>query len=90
MTTSGTLYVPAESVELYKEAFGWKDAFQIKAIGSSGIDDVTSDHSSDRVDVYDLQGRIVMQKATDAELRTLKAGIYIVTDGTATRKMIVK
>lgn len=32
MTISGTLYVPAKSVDLYKEAFGWKDAHQILPI----------------------------------------------------------
>ena len=32
MKESGTLYVPTESVEAYKQAFGWKDAFQILPI----------------------------------------------------------
>lgn len=43
----------------------------------SGIETIFAD-GADRVDVYDLGGRLIMRNATRADISTLPAGIYIV------------
>jgi len=51
------LYVPQESLELYKVADGYKDFFNIRGIDMSGIDDVQSVAANEVVARYTIDGR---------------------------------
>lgn len=56
----GTLYVPQESVELYKNAYGWKNFFTILPIDESGINEVPVDPAAeDKRQRYNLMGQPV-------------------------------
>ena len=70
-TAACTLYVPEESVELYKAAPVWKN-FEVKPITGTGIETM-SDGRGKMSDVwYDLQGR----KMVNGQQPTVK-GLYI-------------
>ena len=70
------LYVPEESIDLYKAADVWKEFVNILAIGiSDGINGIIIDDGKP-FDVYDLQGRKVKTKVTT--LKGLPKGVYIV------------
>jgi len=81
-TQNCTLYVPAESIEAYKEADGWKDFYCIAEV--SGIDPIVVD-SSAKVQVFNLNGTQVSDT-----LENLPAGIYIVREGTTVRKVAIR
>ena len=76
------LYVPEESVGLYKAAPVWKDFQNILAIGTTGINGIIM--NDEPQDIYDLQGLKVKAKATS--LDGLPNGIYIVNG----KKVILK
>ncbi len=77
-----TLYVPAESIEAYKQAPEWKDFILVKE--TSGIDLIVADPSAD-VEVFKLNGTRV-----SGPVGNLPAGIYIVREGSTARKIIVR
>lgn len=77
------LYVPENSVELYKNAVVWKDFKNILAIGCSGISGIISSDGK-LYDVYDLRGQKV--KARAANINDLPKGIYIVNG----KKLVLK
>ncbi len=77
-----TLYVPAESIDAYKQALGWKDFILVE--GTSGIDLVKADPSAD-VEVFKLNGTRV-----SGPVGNLPAGIYIVREGSTARKIIIR
>ena len=56
---------------------------------TSGIDDILTDASS-TVEVFTLQGIVVLRGATAAELKTLAPGLYIVRQGKNVKKIAVK
>ena len=66
-----TLYVPEQSIDLYKQAYVWKDFFNIE----SGIDSPTANSSI--TDVYTLDGQrlmapkkgLVIQRTSDGRTR---------------------
>ena len=92
MTTSGTLYVPAGSVEAYRNDPYWGEAANIVAIGTSAVDDVFTDGTFDNgpVDVYDLSGRLVKRQALEDELQDLRPGIYIFRQGNTSKKILIQ
>ena len=53
------LYVPTGSLELYKNDDFWKNFWDIRAIGESGISDISVDQNCDEIARYDLQGNKV-------------------------------
>ena len=69
------LYVPAGSVDTYKQAAGWKDFKNILAIGTTAINGVVVSEGKP-FDVYNLLGRKV--KANTTTFKGLPAGVYIV------------
>ncbi len=81
-----TLYVPAESVELYKAAEGWSEFGEILPIDeSSAITETQQDKADGHVTVYNLQGVPVLETDDAADLKTLQNGAYIVNG----KKMII-
>ena len=79
-----TLYVPAESVEKYKNAEGWKEFGEILPIDESSA--ITETQQADgHVTVYNLQGVLVLETDDAADLKTLQNGAYIVNG----KKMII-
>ena len=80
------LYVPAESVEKYKAAEGWKEFGTISPIDeSSAITETRQDKADGHVTVYNLQGVLVLETDDAAALKTLQNGAYIVNG----KKMII-
>ncbi len=77
------LYVPTESVELYKTHIDWKD-FNVKAMDDVmlGIEGLTSarPQSTSASGIYDLNGRSLPDNST------LKKGVYVVNG----RKVLIK
>lgn len=71
------LYVPDESVELYKQALIWKDFQHIAPLSANptGINGITITEG-EPFDIYNLQGQKVKSKATSLE--GLTRGIYII------------
>lgn len=51
------LYVPQASIEAYKAADGWKNFYNILAVGSSGIESAEADGADQPTVIYDMQGR---------------------------------
>ena len=81
-----TLYVPAESVELYKAAEGWKEFGEILPIDeSSAITEIRQNKADGHVTVYNLQGVLVLETNDATDLKTLQNGAYIVNG----KKMII-
>lgn len=79
------LYVPDESVELYKQALIWKDFQHIIPLSTNptGINGVTKTED-EPFDIYNLQGQKVKSKATSLE--GLTRGIYIINGKKVTVK----
>ena len=78
-----TLYVPAESVELYSAAEGWKEFGTILPIDeSSAITEIRQDNADGHITVYNLQGVLVLETDDAAALKTLQSGAYIVNGKT--------
>lgn len=100
-TWKGDLYVPAESVEKYKNS-PWAEDFNIYALDPkdnpyTAIRDVdgnklkvsvrggvVSVEGVDEFDVYDMSGRKMPAG------RPLPAGVYVVTTGTGSERVVVK
>ena len=64
------LYVPSESIELYKESEYWGQFKNILPIDESGVESITDENQQDKV-IYDLQGRKVSGE-------NLAPGIYVI------------
>ena len=92
------VYVPAEALEAYKAADGWKEFSNLKAIGSTALQTPSMPESISiqggmlhnpnglTVSIYDLTGRLVYSgNATTVEL---PAGIYVVSCNGASRKAV--
>ena len=69
------LYVPDESVELYKTAEVWKEFKNIRPISSAGIGSVLAVDGMP-YNVYNLQG--VKVRANTKTLKGLASGVYVV------------
>ena len=80
-----TLYVPAESVEAYGAAEGWKCKTILPIDESSAITETRQDNADGHVTVYNLQGVPVLETDDAADLKTLQNGAYIVNG----KKMII-
>ncbi len=74
------LYVPAESVELYKKAPGWSNFQTICAIGDSGVDEVRCDNGNNLF--FDISGRPLS--------KPLSTGITIERRGNTVSKHIAR
>ena len=77
-----TLYVPAESVEAYGAAEGWKCKTILPIDESSAITETRQDNADGHVTVYNLQGVPVLETDDAADLKMLQNGAYIVNGKT--------
>lgn len=75
-TFAGTLYVPEESVELYKSTPIWNNFAEIKGLPSNKVENLPSE--TDIITVYTLQGVKVIDQGVYDDLTILPAGVYIV------------
>lgn len=96
------LYVPAESIDAYKEAEGWRKFSQI--IGeTSGVIEIGAAHfisvgkgslsvnaSSQNFSVYTIEGVKVAEGIADGTSIEIPAGLYIVYCGDLSHKVIIK
>lgn len=84
------LFVPAQSVEKYREAPVFKNFSKISAMSiEDGVDEMSMGET--RCDIYAANGMVIARNVYFSEMcQTLVPGIYIVrnTDGTTTRKII--
>lgn len=87
---SATLYVPTESLSAYEKTKPWSYFYDIKSVEASGvetvpaIEDVAIDFTLP-YDVFNLNG-VKIADSTD----NLPAGIYILRQGNAVKKIAVK
>jgi len=77
---SNVVYVPRESLDIYKHAKGWRYFWDIRAYDSeSGIEDASADNvSADVFKVYNLAGMLVKETTDKTDAFNLPAGIYII------------
>lgn len=84
-----TLHVPKGCMQAYASAPGW-NLFSViidDLDPNARVNDVQEDNSDySTVNVYNLQGILIKDNATQEEIESLPAGIYIVNG----RKVIVK
>ncbi|MDY4175190.1 MAG: leucine-rich repeat protein [Bacteroidales bacterium] len=88
---NGTLYVPDNSVDTYRDSSGWNGFSNIREISTSAINDImvntdSQTNGSHTMTVYDLAGR----KLPNGSLSQLPKGIYIVKTGSKTTKVVIK
>ncbi len=90
MTSEGTLYVPDESVGLYRHAEGWSSIPTILPLSeySSIIGVAAGADEQMTAGVYNLQG-VKVASGTGTVLHSLAPGIYVVRQGSVTRKVAV-
>lgn len=84
------VYVPEQSVDLYKTTFPWSKFKNIRAIGTSGIENISTDNSFETIDyktpykVYTLNGVKVAESVDN-----LASGLYIVRQGGKVKKIAI-
>ena len=98
------LYVPEESVEIYKNTRGWNDAKEILPIPHTGVEvsggsnhvsfevgdgTITAMNAAQPVEVYTNDGRCVAV-GTDGTVSGINAGLYIVRCGATVSKVYVR
>ncbi|GEM_PF-3457709 len=73
------LYVPEESVDYYKMAVNWKDFKNIKPIKNetTGVGNIANDEV---VDVYSVNGNIVLKNTTIESAKLQLKGVYVVNN----------
>ena len=81
------LFVPKESISLYKSAEQWKEFFFISEY--DGVDDVSVDTQNTVYEVYNLQGVRVGSGMREAEVTadTLPHGVYILVSPQGRKKL---
>ena len=90
-TNKCALHVPAESIDLYKNANQWNRFFNIKG-DVSHIDAVSMDSDNNVCDVYDIGGRRLRKNIEVNQLNgILPSGIYVIYYKLGKRqKLIIK
>ena len=82
--TSATLFVPEASVEAYRNAYLWKDFYDVRTLeGDTDVDIVEKPKS---VTVYTADGLLINKAATPDDISRLSKGMYII-DG---EKVIIR
>ena len=88
------LKVPAEAVDAYKAHPVWGQFVFIEAIDQSGIEDVIisgdEEQQESHFDIYNLRGVLIKRDATDDDLNELKPDVYILHQGSKSRKISVR
>ena len=78
------LFVPQNSIDAYKRAYGWWDFFLIEGTTTGIINNIYN--KIDNVDVYTIDGIKRLSKASVNEINALPKGIYIING----KKIIIK
>lgn len=86
------IYVPGQSVRLYKQADGWSKfknrIYPIPGTESASVDSAVELQGS--YTVYSLDGVLRLQTDNKDDIQRLPAGIYIVSGDGTTEKVVVK
>ncbi|MCH5218787.1 MAG: leucine-rich repeat domain-containing protein [Muribaculaceae bacterium] len=86
------IFVPGQSVELYKKADGWSKfknrIYPIPGTESASIDSTVATNGS--FTIYSLDGVLRLQTDNRDDIQHLPAGIYIVSGDGTTEKVVVK
>ena len=83
-TNECKLFVPQNSIDAYKRAYGWWDFFLIEGTTTGIINNIYN--KIDNVDVYTIDGIKCLSKASVNEINALPKGIYIING----KKIIIK
>ena len=78
------LFVPKNSIDAYKRAYGWWDFFLIEGTTTGIINNIYN--KIDNVDVYTIDGIKRLSKASVNEINALPKGVYIVNG----KKIVIK
>lgn len=78
------LYVPYDAISDYNSADGWKFFSSIKDI-SSGVENIVFDKMR-QIEIFDINGNRIYQNDKDIKL---PSGIYIIRNGSITKKFII-
>ena len=88
---SATLYVPKGSRSKYAEASVWKNFSNIEENEASGISNIDAAGQTGLFSIYTLDGTPIYRGTTSVNVhQVLPKGTYIVKQGSATKKIIVK
>lgn len=82
-----TVYVPAEAIDAYRNAEVWKNFWNLAPM--SGIQDIENDDADESalpVHIYTVNGTEIINR----DMNSLSKGIYIVRQGSKSRKIIVR
>lgn len=89
--TDATLYVPYGCKEVYGEALGWKNFWNIEEMDpSAGVDSINCGNESmefDEVDVYSVDGCLIEHKIEFSKIKELPKGLYIIVSEKGSRKI---
>lgn len=67
------------------------DNYSVLPVVVSTVDGVTEIFGEDRlVDIYDINGRIIMLQAYPTQMRNLTPGLYIMRDGNVEKKVLIR
>lgn len=78
------LYVDENDIEAYRSAEGWSSFRNIRAKGTSSIDDIAVDRQAVDTSWFDLQGRRIEKPETGIAIR-----VITYSDGTVSRSKVV-
>ena len=85
------IHVPKGSGKAYREAPYWCNfANIIDDLDVSGIEDVNTDDDSTEIEVFNMQGQMMLRTTDVEELKSLTPGIYLKKKGRHTEKVVVK
>lgn len=89
--TDATLYVPYGCNEVYREALGWKNFWNIEEMDpSAGVDSINYENENkgtDEVDVYSVDGCLIEHKIQFSKIKNLPMGLYIIVSEKGSRKI---
>lgn len=82
------LYVPAESLEAYREAGGWKDFLSIKGLNGVGETMADTPASNEYIRVYDSKGSLHAEGPANTTICNLPSGLWIISNDRSTYKYL--
>ncbi|MCH5218720.1 MAG: leucine-rich repeat protein [Muribaculaceae bacterium] len=88
LPSKATVYVPAESLQLYEETYGWRNT-RLRPKKGLGVDEIHSSNSGAYLTVYTLDGTLILTTTERRQIQSLPKGIYIVRSGDKTEKIIL-
>lgn len=83
--TPGTK-VEADADGIYNVTLDGSKTISVRLENQSGVESVSTGNVDANTDVYTVTGTLVLRNATEAQIKTLPAGIYVVGN----RKMVIR